>query len=123
MGGSCKKGKKGEIDFDDKIECNPEAPKNKHGVEFNLSVNSEDADAVRKALISVGHSEIADKLEIKRELSIMHEVWNSEGNDIFQKIDNCLETWRKDDYGKCIRDIREPKYKMKHKVFHATKAK
>lgn len=71
MGGRCKKQVKEETE-----------PKNAHGIQFNLNVNSEDADAVREALVSAGHVKIADKLEIKRELSIMHEVWGSEGENI-----------------------------------------
>lgn len=105
MGGRCKKQVKEETE-----------PKNAHGIQFNLNVNSEDADAVREALVSAGHVKIADKLEIKRELSIMHEVWGSEGENIYEKIDNCLETWRKDNYNCGVRDTREPKYKMVHKV-------
>ena len=45
-----------------------------------------------------------------------------EGNDVLQKVDNCIEKWRKaGDYLTVSSDTREPKYKMKHKVFHATK--
>ena len=130
MGGRCKK-KAVKEDYDDYEEddelkdfsCyNDDDPKNKHGIEFNISVNSKDADAVRNALIKAGHVKIADKLEIKRELSIMHEVMACEGNDVLQKVDNCIEKWRKaGDYLTVSSDTREPKYKMKHKVFHATK--
>lgn len=136
MGGRCKKNtskKSYEDDYEDEDEddelkdysCyNDDDAKNKHGVEFNISVNSKDADAVRNALIRAGHTKIADKLEIKRELSIMHEVMACEGDNIMEKADNCIEKWRKGNYG-CVapQDTREPKYKMKHKVFHATKTK
>lgn len=46
----------------------------------------------------------------------MHEVMTSKGSNIYEKIDNCLETWRKGDYNCAVQDIREPKYKMTHKV-------
>ena len=105
MGGRCKKQVKKETE-----------PKNAHGIQFNLNVNSEDADKVREALISAGHVEIAEDFEVKRELTIMHEVMTSKGSNIYEKIDNCLETWRKGDYNCGVQDIREPKYKMTHKV-------
>ena len=103
MGGRCKK-KVVKEDYDDYEEddelkdftCyNDDDHKNKHGIEFNISVNSKDADAVRNALIESGHVKIADKLEIKRELSIMHEVMGCEGDNVLQKVDNCIEKWRK----------------------------
>lgn len=105
-----------ECDYSDVSCYNDDDEKNKHGVEFNLSVNSKDADIVRSALMKAGHVKIADKLEIKRELAIMHEVWDTEGKNIYQKIDNCLEKWRKDEYACGVKDTREPKYKMVHKV-------
>lgn len=109
-----------DYEDDDKLKdysCyNDEDAKNKHGIEFNISVNSKDADAVRNALIKAGHVKIADKLEIKRELSIMHEVMACEGSNILQKADNCIEKWRKANDYNVSTDTREPKYKMVHKV-------
>lgn len=93
-----------------------EEPKNVHGVQFNLTVNSKDADAIREALVSAGHVKIAENFETKRELVIMHEFWDAQ-----KKGENVFETWRKGNYYESI-DTKEPKYKMKHRVLNAVKA-
>jgi len=94
-------------------------PKNNHGVNFDLQVNSEDANVIREALISAGHIKLADNFELKRELSIMHEVKSCDGNNIFEKIGNCLESWRKDNY---YDSIRQPRYKRKHRQVYGSNA-
>ena len=84
-----------------------EEPKNMHGITFDLTVNSKDADAIREALVSAGHVRIAENFETKRELAIMHEFWDAQ-----KKGENVFEVWRKGNYYESI----EPKYKMKHRV-------
>lgn len=86
-----------------------EEPKNAHGIQFNLTVNSKDADAVREALISAGHVRIAEDFETKRELTIMHEFWDAAKNG-----EDVLEVWKKK--GNYYDEIKAPKYKMKHKI-------
>jgi hypothetical protein len=95
-------------------------PKNAHGVNFNLNVNSEDADLVREALISAGHIKLAETFETKREISIMHEVLSSKGSNFDEKVANCIETWAKGCYGAYETDTRVQKYNMKHRVLYAT---
>lgn len=93
-------------------------PKNVHGIQFNLNVNSKDASIVRDALISAGHIRLAETFETKRELQIMHEVLDARKNG-----ENIFEVWRKNgNYYNGDNDSRKPKYKMKHKVLYAAKA-
>jgi hypothetical protein len=98
-----------------------EEPKDLHGVQFNLNVNSKDAGIVREALEKAGLIGLSDTFELKRELAIMKEVVSCEGSNICEKADNCLEIWRKGNYYDWV-EIQKPKYKMKHKVLHATNA-
>ena len=93
-----------------------EEPKNAHGIQFNLTVNSKDADAVREALISAGHVRIAENFETKRELTIMHEFWDAAKNG-----EDVLEVWKKKGNYYDWVEIKAPKYKMKHRVLNATK--
>jgi hypothetical protein len=92
-------------------------PKNAHGVNFNLCVNSNDADVIREALISAGHVKLSEKLETKREIEIMREV-KENGGIRGGGIEKTLEKWRKGNYYESI-DTKEPKYKMKHRVLNA----
>lgn len=71
-----KKAKKDEIETISEEE--KKEPKNAHGIQFNLNVNSKDADAIREALINAGHVHIAETFETKRELTIMHELWDAQ---------------------------------------------
>lgn len=108
-----KKTKKDEIETISEEE--KKEPKNAHGIQFNLNVNSKDADVIREALINAGHVHIAETFETKRELTIMHEFWDAK-----KKGENIFEVWRKGNYYESI-DTKEPKYKMKHRVLNATK--
>lgn len=112
-----KKTKKDEIETISEEE--KKEPKNAQGIQFNLNVNSKDANAIREALISAGHVHIAETFETKREIEIMKEV-KKNGGIWGGGIEKTLEIWRKGNYYESI-DTKEPKYKMKHRVLNATK--
>lgn len=90
-------------------------PKDKHGVDIAMNVNSEDAAIIRECLAKTGHIKASINFETLRELGIMREVKKAKGNSIYEKIDNTLEYWSKCNY--CGESTNKtPKYKMKHRT-------
>ena len=79
-----------------------------HKVTCSLTVSANDYEDIKSKL----PVQYFDQLETKREIAIMHEVWDSPGNNIYQKIDNTLERWSGEKQN-LIRD--EVRYKLKYR--------
>lgn len=89
--------------------------KNNHKIELNLNVTAEESDLIREALNNKGKVKLSETFELKRELEIMREVKRN-GGVCGGGIEKTLELWGNEE--RCCTTSR---YKMKHKVLHATK--
>lgn len=57
-----------------------------HNVKFNIPLKSEEFTQLKNAL----SPSLAEKLETYKEIAIMHEVLNQEGENIQEKADNLI---------------------------------
>ena len=60
-----------------------------HNVTVRISLNANDYETLALALPAKVHTE----LETKREIAIMHEVLQHEGESMIEKIDNTIDDW------------------------------
>lgn len=80
-----------------------------HKLNFTMEVNDNELQIVKDKL----PKKLYDNLEMRRELTIMHEVMSSKGNDIYEKIGNTLERW--DNENKTQPICSDTRYKLIHR--------
>ena len=79
-----------------------------HAVNITLNVSANDYSTLKGSL----SPDMLDKIELRRELAVMHEVANAEGGNIYQRIDNTIDKWSKESNKKLIKLER---YKLKYR--------
>ena len=79
-----------------------------HSVGIYLNVSANDYNNL-KATIS---PEVLDKIELRREIAVMHEVMASDGYSMIDKIDNTIDKWANEKNKKLIKLER---YKLKYR--------
>lgn len=63
-------------------------PKDKHTISINIS-----ASDMQKIRENQADSQLIDKIEAKREIAIMKEVFSAQGTTITDKIGNVIASW------------------------------
>ena len=79
-----------------------------HSVGIYLNVSANDYNNLKATV----PAEMLDKIELRREIAVMHEVMASDGNNMIDKIDNTLARWSTDKNKKLIKLER---YKLKYR--------
>lgn len=79
-----------------------------HSVGIYLNVSANDYNSLKATI----PAEMLDKIELRREIAVMHEVMASDGYGMIDKIDNTIARWSSEKNKKLIKLER---YKLKYR--------